>query len=137
MPLEPRKRTPQVFEQQVAQVAAHSMAHQDPLDYEILPVRRHRIRWHLPSARAEPIGKIVKRKAIIGPFPESPADRRQSAIAIVNYAERPHLSNFSRQVLRGLITGVLDFPIAFKTQSQKIVVLANDLTSRPRKVQRE
>jgi hypothetical protein len=36
-----------------------------------------------------------------------------------------------------VVTVVLDLPVAFETQSEKIVVLADYLTGRTRKVQRE
>src|ERR1700683_4186947 len=40
-------------------------------------------------------------------------------------------------MLRGVIAGVLDSAIAFKPQSKKVVVLANDLTRWTRKIQRK
>src|SRR4029077_4108708 len=45
--------------------------------------------------------------------------------------------DLSRDVLRGVVTGVLDSAVAFETEAQKIVVLADDLAGRAREVQRE
>src|SRR5579863_4454571 len=101
MALEQRDRTAKVFQQQVAQVAADSVANKDALDYEILAVRRHRIGGHLPSARPQAIGKVVKREAVVGTLPEPPADRGQAPVSVMNDVERPQLADLGGEVLGG------------------------------------
>src|SRR6202040_4134790 len=61
----------------------------------------------------------------------------QSAAPVVDHAKWAHLVELGRDVLGGVVTGVLDSPVAFETESQKIVVLADDLTGWARKIQRE
>src|SRR5579862_7432206 len=58
-------------------------------------------------------------------------------MSIVNQVKRSHLADLGREVLRRAITRGLDFSIAFETQSEKIVVLANDLAGGTGKVQCE
>src|SRR5208282_470357 len=132
-----RDGTVDVLQQQVTQVTAYAVADQDALDYQVLPVRRHRIGRNLPSSRAEPVGEIVKVEAVVFPISEHPADCGKSSMAIVNDAEWPHVADLSRQILGRVVTAVLNFPVAFKTQPEKIVVLADDLTGRTREVQRK
>src|SRR5579862_478349 len=137
MLFEERQRSANVFQQKIAEVAAHAVTNKNALDHEILAVRGHRVGRHLPSARAEPIGKIVKSEAVVLDLFEHPANCGKSAAAVVDDAERAHFAELGRDVLGGVITGVLDSAVAFETEPQKIVILANDLTGRTRKVQRE
>src|ERR1700720_593032 len=134
---EQRQRAANVFQQKIAEVAAHAVADQDSLDHQILAVLRHRVSRDLPATPAEPIGKIVKREPVVLALFEHPANRGKPATPVVDDAEWTHLVEFGRDVLGSVVTGVLDSPVAFETESQKIVVLADDLTSWARKVQRE
>src|SRR5277367_509521 len=109
------------------------MAHQDALDDEILTAGRHRIGRNLPASRAQPIGKIIKSEIVSCSIPERPADRWNSPMPVVNDSKWPHLRYFSGEVVGYVITGILNPPVTFESQAQKIVILADDLPRRPRK----
>jgi hypothetical protein len=110
-----RKRTVDIFQQEIAQVTAYPVADQNPLHYEILSLRRHRVGRNLPSPRTKPIGKIIKSESIVDPISECPANRGKSAVPIVDEAEWPHSADLSRQVLGRVVAGVLNLSVTFET----------------------
>src|ERR1700677_5185886 len=137
MLLKQSERTAHIVQQQITKVAAHTVTNENSLHDKILAVGWHRIGWYLPAACAQPVGKVVQAEARIGPVLERPTDRRNTAVAVVDKAKWPHFGDFGRDMLSRLVAGVLDFPVAFKPKPEKVVVLANNLPGRTRKIQRK
>ena len=65
------------------------------------------------------------------------ADRRQRALAVIHQLQRTKLGDLAGKPLCGVSTGLLDPRVALTAQPQEIVVLRDDLATRPAEVQRE
>ena len=70
--LEVIDRTSHVIQQQCAQVTTDTVANEDPLDHEILLIRRQGIRGNLPATRSEAIRKVIETKAGVASFAHLP-----------------------------------------------------------------
>ena len=127
----------EVCDQQIGQVAADSVAHQDAHDHQVLPVGRHRVCRDLPTAHADAVGKIEEVETGIHTLFQRPAHGRNAAAAVVDDLKRAQLVDLIGQILGRVVAGLLDLSVAFLAQAQEVVVLGHDLSAGSREVQRE
>ena len=96
------------------------------------------LRYSLVRNRREPASHELKddpqdhRDCILDPHPLESSSRGREFplhLAVIKDFKGSQLCDFSGQILGRLVARGVNLPIAFPSQSQKIVVLANDLSS--------
>ncbi len=116
MSLEMLEGPSQIVEQQRGQIAAEPVTDEDPLHNNVLAIGWHRISRHKPTARAQPIGQIVKRPGKSGARLQSPSHSGNAAPSVVDEFERTQLGDLISQPDRRLRTGFCNFPITVAAQ---------------------
>src|SRR4051794_10255412 len=76
-----------VVEHEVGEVHREAVAGEDPLDGEVLAVRRQCVRGDLPARGAEAVGEVEEREAVIDTVAELPGEARDAAVAVVDDLE--------------------------------------------------
>ena len=117
-------------EQFISHCSREAMPDQNALDHKIFAIRRHGVCGHKPSARAQSIGKIVKRKSRRCGIFQFPAEPGNSAAAIVDDFEWTERFDPGGELPSKFSALVLDFAIAFFAEAEEVVILANNLPAR-------
>src|SRR6202453_1849707 len=120
------QRPVEVIEQEACQVPAEVVPYQDPLDGEILPVRRQSVSRYLPAPGPQPV-RHVKQREPGRTLGQLPRDGRYAAAARIDHLERTCGGQRGREVLRVPVTGLMNPPVAVPAQPQEVVVLGDDL----------
>ena len=97
----------EVVEQDVGQVAADVLAHQDALHGDVGRGAGERVGGHLPAPDAQPVGQVVERVAGIDAVGQLPGDGRDAGlgVAVAEELERPQLHDLLGQVAAGGVGG--------------------------------
>ena len=122
-----------IFEYQPRQIAADTVANQDTLHNNLLPVRRKRVGGDLPAAHANPFRHVIESETMVAVF-KLIGDCRQTAVAVIDRFQGSYFGQFRTKPLRGIRASLLNFPVTFTSEAQKVLVLRDNFTARPRKV---
>src|ERR1700722_7617060 len=117
--------------------ASEAVPNQDALNDKIFAIGRHGIRRNQPAALAQPIRHVIKRERRGCGVSPLPAKARDAADSVIDDLERAEFSNLTREILSDCRALRLNFAITLLAEAQKIVVLADNFSSGPRKVERK
>ena len=135
--LKVRNATLEVCDQQVGQIAADPVTHQDAHDHQVFPVGRHAVGGNLPAAHANPVGEVVEVETGIDALFKRPAHGRNAAASVVDDVKQTQLLDLIGQIVGRVVAGLLDLAVAFLAQAQEVVILGDDLPAGAREIQRK
>ena len=108
MPVEVCERLAVVVHQQLGQVAAEAVTHQDALDRQVLAVRRQGVGGHLPALGAQPVGEVEQGEPVVDALLQLPGQRRGCPCcgsAVVDDLERPERGDLIGELHRDVVAG--------------------------------
>ena len=103
-----RERTPVVIEEEVCEVPTEAVADDDPLDGEVLAIRRERVRGHLPARRPQAIGDVKQCERPVDILAQLPGERRNPTVAAIDDLERAELGDLPGEVAGRPVCGLVD-----------------------------
>src|SRR5580658_7348022 len=105
------------------------VSNKNALDHQVFTVGRHGISRNKPAAFTQFVGKIVEGKACVFRVQQFPAQARNAALAVVDDPEWTERRNLFCQIAAEGITLGLNLAVTLFAESQKIIVLADNLAA--------